>query len=404
MQRALAQPELISLAAGFVDQASLPVEATRSAALALLGEPDTARAALQYGTTGGHVELRRQVLALVTLQDAAANGGSGPGTDLEQVVLTAGSNQILGLLADVLLDPGDVVLCDDPTYFVYTGLVQSLGAQCVGIASDESGMRVDALERELEHRQAQGTLGRVKAIYVMSYFDNPRGVSLALERRALLVALAERYSRKHRIYVIEDAAYRELRFEGPDLPSLRSFDASGDTVIYAGTFSKSFSPGLRVGYGIFPRELARVVLAFKGYRDFGSPHFDQSLISRAFSLGLYQPHVQLLREVYARKAHCMVAALDAELARLPGCRYQRPKGGLYVWLELPSHIDSGAEAALFAHAVELGVLYVPGEYCFSPLAAAPSRSCLRLSFGVQSERGIRTGIERLARALALSWA
>jgi 2-aminoadipate transaminase len=400
MRRALEQPELISLAAGFVDQASLPVEATHSAALALLSDPEAARAALQYGSTAGHGELRDQVLALVLAQDAAAMSGVVPASrpDREQVVLTAGSNQILALLADALLDPGDCVLCDDPTYFVFAGLVQSVGARCVGIASDEHGMRSDALAAELARQAAAGTLERVKAIYVMSYFDNPRGVSLAAERRAALVALAQEYSRKQRLYIIEDAAYRELRFEGADVPSLRAHDASGETVIYAGTFSKSFAPGVRVGYGIFPQALARVVLALKGYRDFGSPHLNQCLVSRVLSLGLYAPHVALLRAVYARKAECMLRALDAEIAPLGVCRYQRPKGGLYVWLELPQRLDTSEQGELFAHALALGVLYVPGAYCFGA-QSEDTRSHMRLSFGVQSEERIGAGIARLARVI-----
>ncbi|MET0386861.1 MAG: PLP-dependent aminotransferase family protein [Polyangiales bacterium] len=406
MRRALEDPRLISLAAGFVDQTSLPVEAARSAALAALSEPEAARAALQYGSTAGHPGLRRQVLAHVLAQDAAASGGGhvgGPVPDDEQIILTAGSNQILTLLADALLDPGDHVLCDAPTYFVFTGLVQSVGAQCVGVASDEGGMRIDALERTLADYAARGELARVKAIYVMSYFDNPRGISLARERRAALVALAERYSREQRIYVIEDAAYRELRFEGDDLPSLRSLDVQGQSVIYAGTFSKSFSPGVRVGYGIFPRELGRIVLALKGYQDFGSPHFNQCLVSSAFSLGLYAPHVALLRDVYKRKAECTVRALDAELKPLGIGRYQRPMGGLYVWLELPTHIDTGPSGVLFARALELGVLYVPGEYCFpdgAQRAGSSARASLRLSFGAQSDARIAEGVALLARAIS----
>jgi 2-aminoadipate transaminase len=281
MSKALAQPELISLAAGFVDQASLPAEATQSAALALFRDPQAARAALQYGTTAGDAVLRGQLAALV--QEMDRDDPHGPGQpapiDPEQVVLAAGSNQILHLTAEALLDPGDVVLCDAPSYFVFLGVVRGLGAEVIGIASDESGMSLEALDAELASRAASGQLERVKAIYVMSYFDNPRSVSLAAERRAGLVALAQRYSRRQQIYVIEDAAYRELNFSRADTASLRAYDGAGETVVYAGTFSKSFSPGLRVGFGIFPRALARAVLALKVNIDFGSPHLNQRIVS-----------------------------------------------------------------------------------------------------------------------------
>ncbi|HEX2675249.1 MAG TPA: aminotransferase class I/II-fold pyridoxal phosphate-dependent enzyme, partial [Polyangiales bacterium] len=180
MQKALAHPELVSLAAGFVDQASLPVDAARSAALGALSDVTLARAALQYGTTAGDPELRAQLVERLKNLD----GPAAPSASVEQVILTAGSNQMLWLLADALLDPGDLVLCDAPTYFVFMGVVRNMGARAVGITSDEHGMRPDALEAELERRKAAGELSRVKAIYVVSYFDNPRSVSLAPERRA----------------------------------------------------------------------------------------------------------------------------------------------------------------------------------------------------------------------------
>lgn len=408
MRQALEQPGLISLAAGFVDPSSLPAEATQTAALSLLSHPEVARVALQYGSTAGNTQLRRQLLERVQRADAA--DARAPTalqlhpSDEEQVVLTAGSNQMLGLLADALLDQGDYVLCDAPTYFVFTGLIESVGGRCIGIDSDAQGMLMPALEAELERHAQAGTLARVKAIYVMSYFDNPRGVSLAAERRPELVALAQRYSRDHRIYVIEDAAYRELRFSGPDEASVRAYDPAGETVAYAGTFSKSFAPGVRVGFGILPRSLAPAVLSLKGNLDFGSPHLNQCLLQRALELELLEPQAALLRKLYAHKAANMLRALDAHVAPLSGCSYQRPNGGLYVWLRLPAHVDTSARGRLFLRARELGVLYVPGEYCYphpdpSTGAQRPSSS-MRLSFGVQSDERVAEGIEKLARAIA----
>ncbi len=393
MHKALAHPELVSLAAGFVDQASLPSEATRSAAASLLADGERARAALQYGTTNGDPMLRRQILERL----AAADGGSGA-LDEERVVLTPGSNQMLYLLAETLLDPGDIVLCDAPSYFVFMGIVKNMGAQARGVATDEQGMRMDALEAELEDRAAAGELGRVKAIYVVSYFDNPRSVSLAAERRGRLVELAKRYSREHPLYVIEDAAYRELRYAGDDEKSVLAHDIDGQHVIYAGTFSKSFSPGVRVGYGILPKSLLDPLLAIKGNLDFGSPHFSQRLISEVLRLSLYDPHVELLRDVYQRKQTAMLRALDLHLGQKGLARYLRPHGGLYVWVELVQDIDTGQHGKLFPLAVEEGVLYVPGAYFFCDVQSAP-RSCMRLSFGVQSEERVEAGIAKLARAI-----
>jgi 2-aminoadipate transaminase len=271
-----------------------------------------------------------------------------------------------------------------------------MGARAIGIDSDGGGMRADALERELARLEATGELDRVKAIYVMSYFDNPRSLTLSRERRAQIVRAA-RVRGRPPIYVIEDAAYRELRFSGDDLPSLFSEPDADEHVIYAGTFSKSFSPGMRVGFGILPASLVGPVLALKGNLDFGSPNFSQRIVSEALRLGLYEPHVASLRTLYARKCDAMLAALDRELGN--AARYQRPNGGLYVWLQLNDDIDTGPRGSLFEHALEQGMLYVPGEYCF-PDAADASRSSMRLSFGVQSEERIDLGITRLARAVA----
>jgi 2-aminoadipate transaminase len=400
MATALARPELVSLAAGFVDQASLPVEATRSAALALLKHADQARAALQYGTTAGDPVLRRQVLDRVLDQDRSDPAAPKPATEtvVEQVVLAAGSNQILHLLSEALLDPGDIVLCDAPTYFVFLGILRTMGARAVGVSCDDAGMSVAALEAQLERCAQRGELDRVKAIYVMTYFDNPRSVSLQPERRAALVALAKRYSRTHPIYIIEDAAYRELHFAGKDHASLRAHDAAGDTVVYAGTFSKSFAPGVRVGFGIFPRALVDAVLGIKGNLDFGSPHLNQRLVSEVLRLGLYEPHVALLRAVYARKLSTMLRALDEHVGGTGLGRYNRPQGGLYVWVEVSSGMDTGFGGAVFERALEEGVLYVPGGYCF-PEPTAHSHAYMRLSFGVQSEPRIAQGVESLARAL-----
>jgi 2-aminoadipate transaminase len=395
MQKALEHPELISLAAGFVDQSSLPVEATRTAATALLSDAAGARAGLQYGTTSGDAVLRRQILERLR---AADPGAALVRVDEEQLVLTAGSNQMLYLLAEALLDPGDIVLCDAPSYFVFMGVVKNMGAVAVGVATDEHGMRMDALEAELARLAASGELSRVKAIYVVSYFDNPRSVSLAAERRGRVVELAQRYSRDHVLYVIEDAAYRELRYAGEDVPSIRSHDAAGEHVIYAGTFSKSFSPGLRVGYGVLPKTLLGAVIDIKGNFDFGSPHLNQRVLSEVMRLGLYDSHVVALREVYRKKLAAMLEALDEHLGRPGLARYLRPHGGLYVWVELAQGIDTGQHGALFARCVEEGVLYVPGAYFFSDVATAPA-SWMRLSFGVQNEERIAEGVRKLARAI-----
>lgn len=399
MRLALARPELISLAAGFVDQESLPVAATQQAMEHVLKDRTRTRAALQYGTNAGYLPLREGVLQRFLAADGPQAGGN---PTAEQVILTAGSNQLLHLVGEVLFDPGDVVLCSAPTYFVYLGLLSSLGVRAAGIAIDEQGMIPESLEAELERRRRDGELGRVKAIYVTSYFENPSTVTLSRERRAQIVEIAKRWSIESRIFVIDDAAYRELRYAGEDLPSLRSFDAEGDTVIVAETFSKSFSPGVRVGWGILPTELVAPVAALKANIDFGSAHLNQHLMASVLELGLLEPHIVQLRAAYQAKLAAMLQAMDDHLGGMDGVRWQRPSGGMYVWLELPAEIDAGPSGVLMQHALEEGVIYVPGEYCFPGEGEAIRPNTIRLSFGVQSAENIRRGIDSLARAIKAS--
>jgi 2-aminoadipate transaminase len=396
MAEALARPELISLAAGFVDQATLPVEATREALQALWSDPARARAALQYGTTIGHKHLREAIVARMAAADRAAGVDRAATTD--QVVVTAGSNQLLHLVADTLLDPGDIVLSAAPSYFVFMATLANVGARSVGVEIDGEGILPEALERELARRKAAGELARVKAVYAITYYDNPTGISTSRARREQLIEIARRWSLEGKIYLIEDAAYRELRYYGDDLPSLFSLDGAGDRVIHAGTFSKPYSPGIRVGWGILPRELVGPVLSQKGNVDFGSPHFNQVLMTTAMETGLFDRHAAGLRESYRAKLDATLAAAEAHLCPL-GVEWIRPAGGLYVWLRLPQAIDSGIDGPLFPRAIAEGMLYVPGECCYPREGCPRPRNMIRLSFGVPSIAEIGLGVEALGRAL-----
>jgi len=397
MAKTLAHPELVSLAAGFVDHRSLPVEPTRQALDAIWSNPEEARAGLQYGTTIGYPPLREAVLERMLQADGRSRRDLSVSVD--QVVITAGSNQLLYLVSDVLLDPGDVVICGAPSYFVYLGTVGNLGVRAVGVETDQHGLIPEAIDGELARLEAAGELGRVKAIYVTTYYDNPTGVTLTADRRAALVEIAQRWSRQSKIYVIEDVAYRELRYYEDDTPSLRAFDPDGETVVQAGTFSKSFSPGIRVGWGILPPGLVEPVLAQKGNLDFGSPNLNQHLMAKVLQMGLFDPHVERLRAGYREKIDAILGAADELLSPIEGIQWVRPAGGLYVWLRLPEAIDSGLSGPLFDRAVAEGVLYVPGGYCYPKLGRSPRKNMIRLSFGIQSCQGIRRGIEALARAI-----
>jgi 2-aminoadipate transaminase len=396
MARALANPELISLAAGFVDQQTLPVEPTRQAVDALLRDRPSALDALQYGTTPGDPVLRTWLLEELVQRDLQGDRGS---LELDQVVITAGSNQLLHLLCVALLQPGDIVLCASPTYLVFMGTALSVGARTVGVAVDRHGIIPEALNEALLMLQRQGELPRVKAIYLVPYFDNPCGLTMSVARREAIVELAKRWSLEHPIYVISDDAYRELHYDTPDVPGLRAFDETGETVIVTGTFSKSFSPGIRIGWGVLPKSVVAPVCNHKGNIDFGSPNFNQQLMRRVLEMGLYEPHIDAIRREYRQKLHAMLEAADRYLAPISGTSWIPPTGGLYLWLELPPDIPTGPSGPLLDLAIRKGMFYVPVQFCFPEEGEPVRENTIRLSFGAASCSGIRQGVRLLAESI-----
>ena len=397
MYEAVMHPELINLGAGLVDYDSLPTDALRACFDTLLEAPDSGRAALQYGTTRGLAELRDVWLNHVTALDGLTPNDLALSS--EHVVLTTGSQQGLYLLTEALVDPGDVVITSAPSYFVYTHALASFGADVRTVPMDEDGMCIDALEVLMEDLAAIGKLDRVKIIYVVSSFQNPTGLSLSAPRRRQLVELARTYSRHHRIVVVEDAAYRELRYDGPDVPSVKSFDPENRFVVLATTFSKPFSPGLKTGALILPEELVLPVLWQKGNHDFGSQNLAQHALLAVIKSGAYASQVARLRAVYASKRDVMLEAMETHLPKLDGLSWLRPKGGLYVWLKLPPGRDASAMGELFRRCVEKGVLYVPGAYCYTgDIDKVPVHE-LRLSFGAAAPDALVEGVRRLGQAL-----
>ena len=399
MRQAVENPALISLAAGLVDYESLPVQPARRGFERVLDDA-RGRHTLQYGTTIGDAMLRQRLLEhLATLDGIAPTAFAATADDL---VIANGSQQLLFLLTEVLVDPGDIVITAAPSYFVYTGTLQTFGAQVRCVDMDEDGMIPAALEAVLQRLESQGELGRVKIVYVCDYYQNPTGLTLAVDRRAELLRIVQRYSTGHRILLIEDAAYRELSYGGDPPPSIKAHDQSNACVALLQTFSKPFAPGLKIGYGLLPRDLVEPVVLQKGNHDFGSANLCQQLALAAMDSGDYQRHVEALCRRYRTKRDAMLEALERELGDFePGhTHWTRPGGGLYVYLTLPERFDTGPRGALFDRAIKEGVLYVPGTYCFGPDPdrVVPSNT-MRLSFGVCSIEQVQEGIARLARAI-----
>ncbi len=398
MHAALSRPKLISLAAGFTDSASLPVAEARTALNRVLRSSRTGRRALQYGLTAGDPALRRLTARhLRTLDGVAALGKyHSP----ERLLITSGSQQLLYLTTEALCDEGDIVLVEDPTYFVYLGILQSRGLRARGVRLERDGLDLGHLENILQSLQRRGSLHRVKLLYLVSYFQNPTGVTTSFAKKRAILSRLKQFERAagHPIYLLEDAAYRELRFAGRDVPSALVVRGAAERVIYAGTFSKPFATGARVGYGILPEPLFATVKHIKGNHDFGTANLLQQLSAQTLGSGIYRRHVARLQQRYAHKARVMKRALKKYFpARV---EWWEPEGGLYFWARLPRDIPTGVKSQIFKTALKSDVLYVPGELCYADDATRrkPDHE-MRLSFGSASEADIREGIRRLGKVL-----
>src|SRR5262249_52692039 len=264
---------------------------------------------------------------------------------------------------------------------------------------DDEGMQIDALEDLLARLDRTGQIDRLRLIYVVDYYQNPSGLTLSLPRRQRLLELARRYSHNQRLLILEDAAYRELRYEGPDLPSIKSFDITNEHVILAMTFSKPCAPGLKTGYGFLPHDLMAPLLRLKGNHDFGSNNFTQHLLDRLLETGSYDRHVAELCEVYRGKRDTLLGALAQEFRGRPGVRWTHPEGGLYVWLSFPPEVGTGPDSRLMLAARGGGVLSGRGQFCYETSQNSPVPTCeARLSFGVAPPEQLREAVRRLARA------
>ncbi len=398
MATALSRPKLISLAAGFTDNQTLPVELSRQLLNEILSDTKTGQPALQYGITAGENKLR-----LLTAQHLRKLDGAPADSKIYsayRLMITGGSQQLLYMTLEALCDEGDIVLVEDPTYFVFLSILQSQGIRARGVKLERDGIELAHLETVLQRLKKSGELRRVKALYLVSYFQNPTGASTSFAKKTAALALLKKFERAagHPIYLIEDAAYRELRFAGDDIPSALAIRGAAERVIYTGTYSKPFAPGARVGFGILPEEISEVVNRIKGNHDFGTANLLQQLLARALETGLYDKHVAKIEKRYGHKAVVMKQALAEHFPS--NVEIWESGGGLYFWARLSKGISVGAKSKVFQTTLKNDVLYVPGELCYAddPSRRKPANE-MRISFGNASEENIREGIKRLGAVL-----
>ena len=391
MKMGLDRPNLISLAAGFIDHESLPVAETKMILSRLFRKGSRARAALQYGSTAGLLSLRSLTAARIQALDDA-----GRMQDPGRVVISHGSQQLLYILTECLCDPGDIVLVEDPTYFVYLSIAQSHGVRCVGVPMRAEGLDVARLQSRLEALKKTGALTRVKMVVLISYFQNPTGRSASLENKAAILEVLRAFERSagHPIYLLEDAAYRELRFAGAEIPSALALDGADQRLLYLGTYSKPFATGIRAGFGIFPEPVLTAVLRLKANHDFGTSNLLQHLLTEAIESGIYDRHLRTLQKRYAAKERSLDAALRLSFGAL--ARWERPRGGLCFWVSLPKTVATGFQSDFFKKALAQNVLYLPGGLCYTrDDGKRPPQNELRISFGAATLPQLREGVRRL---------
>ncbi|MFL5354365.1 PLP-dependent aminotransferase family protein [Archangium sp.] len=366
------RPDVLSFAGGLPAPELFPVEAIAQAHAEVFAEEG--RAALQYSATEGYGPLREWICAHL------AKSGLHAATD--QVLITNGSQQGIDLVAKVLLDPGDVVVVENPSYLAALQTFSGYEASFAVVGSDNDGMRVDDLERLLL------VVGRrPKLIYLVPNFQNPKGTTLSLERRRELV----RFAQKHRILILEDNPYGELRFRGEHLPSLASLDTE-DVVINLGTFSKTLAPGLRIGWAVGPRELIRTLTVAKQAADLHTATVSQRATARLLSRFDYDANLEKLRGVYGERCQVMLAALEKHMPA--GTRWTHPEGGMFLWVELPRGMSADT---LFPLALEKRVAFVPGSPFF---AHEPRSEFMRLNYSNRPPELIEEGMRRLGAVIA----
>lgn len=380
------QPDIISFAGGLPAPEIFPVKAFEAAATRVLQEHGAI--ALQYSTTEGYPPLRQLIADKINRLGLTAT--------VDNILITSGSQQALDLVGKVLVDPGDQILTERPTYLGALQAWKAYQAEFVTVPIDADGICVDA---RLEEALRAGP----KFMYILPNFQNPGGVTLSLERRLKLVQIADQYG----IPIVEDDPYGDLRFEGEHLPSLLALDsqlqanrqetrngqamAFGD-VIYLGTFSKTLAPGLRIGWIVAPTAVIKKCVTAKQGADLHTSSLTQMIAYEVAKDGFLEQHQQVIRRVYRERRDVMLAAMEKYFP--PSVHWTAPQGGLFLWVTLPEGLDA---TAVLEKAIANKVAFVPGS-AFYP-HDNQGRNTGRFNFSNAQPEQIETGIRRLGAVL-----
>ncbi len=365
--------DVISLAGGLPDTSTFPPDSY--AALMRTVAVDSCARALQYSPTEGLELVKRCIIDVM--------GAEGLEIEADELLVTTGGQQVIDLVCKTLLDPGDVVVTEAPTYPGAVPTFCAYQADVVQVTLDRDGMRVDELEAVLDELEETGR--RPKFIYTVPNFHNPAGVTLSLERRRELVRIAA----ERELLILEDNPYGLLRYEGTPLPTLRSLD--DEFVIYASTFSKILSPGVRLGWTAAPAPILQKMNIGKQASDLCSSSISQHFVGAYFDSGPWEDYVRSLIEIYRRRRDVMLDSLAEHFPR--EAEWTHPEGGLFIWVTLPDYIDT---TDLLARALEEHVAFVPGRAAF---VDGRGGSSMRLNFSGVNEDEIREGIRRIGEVV-----
>jgi 2-aminoadipate transaminase len=374
MMAVTARPEVISLAGGLPDTSTFP-SSTFAAVTARIAEESCAKA-LQYGPTDGLAETKDCI--------AEVMGAEGMTVDVDDMVVTTGGQQVIDLVTKTLIDPGDVIIAEGPTYPGAVPTFNAYQADVVQIDMDSDGMRIDLLEETLARLERDGR--RPKFIYTVPSFQNPAGVTMSLPRRKRLVEVAN----ERELLVLEDNPYGLLRYEGDPPPPLYSLDG-GVFVMYLGTFSKILSPGIRLGWACAPPPVLEKINMGKQGSDLCTSTLSQLMVQAYFEHGNWRDYVDSLTEIYRARRDTMLDALAEHFP--PQAEWTRPGGGLFIWATLPDFIDT---TDLLARALRENVAFVPGAGAFLD---GRGHSSMRLNFSASGEDEIREGIRRIGEVV-----
>jgi len=367
-------PEIISFAGGLPAPESFPVDALDTIFSDMLREKGAA--VLQYDATEGVKELRELLLKKYEAEGTKA--------DLDNLIITTGSQQGLDLVGKVFVNQGDVVICGLPSYLGGIGAFQGYGAKMEGVPMDEQGMSAELLEAKLIELQEQGI--KPKFIYVIPDFQNPTGITMPESRRLEIIALAHKYD----VLIVEDCPYREVRFDGQAQRMMYDLD-NDNHVITLGTFSKIFAPGFRIGWILGPKDVNEKIVIAKQSADLCTPTFVQKIAVRYMNSGVFETNLQKTIDLYHQRRDVMLAEMEKHMPE--GVKWTRPEGGMFLFITLPEHMNA---LDLFHKAIEKKVAFVTGNvfYC-----DGGGKNTMRLNFSyVNNEKAI-TGIQRLAEII-----